>query len=209
MDIGNHRESLHDNLLSRVWRFFAKPKATRSRTKKVWQLRVWDPQQWSANLFSVFSPIQLAILYSADVRGFRYAFGASACATFIVRRHFCVHLFSLVVLTRVWFVKMYLLVKYESDLLADSKILSGQLLHEYTSFVHTLPPYRLRREVGTEIDDDFGQQDAGTDVCIGDEEKDELDLSSAGADEMNDYMRKADETLAQDLAPFATPRFAS
>lgn len=75
-----------------------------------WMLRQWAPSIFSTTIFSWFSPPQVAILYGVDAQNWSYMIPVAYLTAVVVN----------------------LTISAYQDLLNDSKILSGQVLQEFT-----------------------------------------------------------------------------
>ncbi|KAI8917803.1 hypothetical protein DFJ77DRAFT_457901 [Powellomyces hirtus] len=92
-------------------------------TKRVWQLKTWNPSPGSMNLFCWFSPMQVAIMNHIDTSNWGYYLPLSCICSSIV----------------------YFLMTSFQELVRDREILSGQVLQEFSENMYKLdafPPPR-------------------------------------------------------------------
>ncbi|KAI8619842.1 hypothetical protein BC830DRAFT_1101912 [Chytriomyces sp. MP71] len=96
-----------------------------------WVLDVWDPPQWSINLFCWLSPPAISITYCMNRTNWYYLFALALFTDGTV----------------------YMLVKTFTDRLTDQGVLHSQMQGEYNRFVYSLPPFRSSRSVGVSTRD--------------------------------------------------------
>ncbi|KAJ3015350.1 hypothetical protein HKX48_004657 [Thoreauomyces humboldtii] len=88
-------------------------------TRRVWQLKTWNPSPGSMNLFCWFSPIQVAIMNNVTSSNWQYYLPLTCICSMIT----------------------YFLITSFQELLQDREILSGQVLHEFSDDMYKLDNY--------------------------------------------------------------------
>jgi hypothetical protein len=110
-------------------------------TKERWQIRIWNPSNAQLHLFTFFSPVHVLLVLMIKMDDF----GLWTC---IVLNLFLV-LYSSIDVT-----KTHLIVGLFKDAIRDQKIVSGQVLNEFThGFVNKLPPFLKKSHKGVQADD--------------------------------------------------------